>query len=965
MLKRVCLLSSLLALVALVPLTTFGLYIIQMVSDHLVQRTLGELERSVLIDADRMKRAFDMAHGDLTMLNQLTIRKLARARAVRDQAEVERWYEAIAQAYLTVSDSRKVYNQIRYLDENGLEVVRVDYDGTHPPRIIPWERLQEKQQRDYFAETMKLGPGQVYTSPPDLNRERDEIEVPHRLVIRYATPLFDDAGHRRGIVVINLMAGPLLDALHQEGKAARKEVYAVDQEGFYLLHSDPVKQWGGPRDLNTGERLQRDFPTLATQILSRHAVATVMGEHVITAQPLALSASSSGPFLVLVERMPTSIVLAAVADFRLHLLILLVGVGAVTAAGTVLVGDRLTRPIATLAEAAQQVQLGNLDVRIQAGGSHEIAALGEAFNAMTASLVQSRSQIERQLAELGILNRIGIAVSGTLSLNEVLDQALDAILLVLKVQTAEIFLVDEKQAEVVLAQHQGPGQEAFQEITRFKLGEGFPGWVALSGEPLITTDLARDARFLRKRVIELGFRTYAAIPLKAAGKVIGTLGIADHGPLTSTEANLPLLMTIGAAIGMAVANAYLYKDLSHATERLETKVEDLERMQSRLIEAERLQAAGQMAAGVAHDFNNALMGILGQTQLMRPFLEQGPAAATAEGYAGLLECLARQEQAVLDAAATVRKIRESTRQSDTEAFGPVALSGIIELLLAMSRPRWKDQAEAAGVQIAVRTTLADTPPVFGNAAELYEALTNLLFNALDAMPHGGTLTITTTHVWNAESEGQGWVEITVTDTGVGMSPTIQAHLFEPFFTTKGVRGTGLGLSMVHGIISRHAGEITVQSAEGQGTTMTLRLPVAEAIAETVPPPAAPSSISRPLTLLVIDDDPLLAETLSALLRILGHEVAIATSGEEGLTRLAAERFDLVLTDLGMPEMSGWEVAQAVKARWPKLPVILVTGWGDALEGEPLESRGVDAVLAKPYTVAQLQAALAQCSVGPG
>ena len=965
MFKRVILLSGLFALVALIPLAAFGLYGIQVVSDHLAQRTLGELERSVLIDADKLKRVFDMAHADLTILNQLTIRKLARARAARDQAEIQRWYEAIGQAYLTVSDSRKVYNKIRYLDENGREVVRVDYDGTHPPRLIPQERLQEKQQRDYFAETMTLGPGQVFTSPLDLNREDDRIEVPYRPVIRYATPLFDDAGNRRGIVVINLMAGPLLDALHQEGKAARKEVYAVDQEGFYLLHPDSAKQWGGPRDLNTGERLQRDFPALANQLLSRQVGAVVAGEQVITAQPLALSASSSGPFLVLVERMPTSIVLAAVADFRLYLLILLMGVGAVAVGGAVLIGSRLARPIVALEKAAHQIQQGDLEVRVQAGGSREITTLGDAFNTMAASLAQSRSRIERQLAELETLNRIGTAVSGTLSLNEVLDQALDATLLALEVQAAEIFLVDQQQAEVVLAQHRGSASEAFREVVRFKLGEGFPGRVALSGEPLITTDLAEDARFLRKRVIEMGFAAYAAIPLKAAGKVIGTLGVADHGPLTSTGRDLSLLTTIGVTIGMAVANAYLYEDLSRATERLETKVEELEQMQSRLIEAERLQATGQMAAGVAHDFNNALMGILGQTQLMRPFLEQGPAAATAEGYAGLLECLARQEQAILDAAATVRKIRESTRQRDTEAFGPVALSGIIELLLAMSRPRWKDQAEAAGVQIVVQTVLADTPPVLGHAAELYEALTNLFFNALDAMPHGGTITITTRHVRSAESEGQDWVEITVTDTGMGMSPAVQAHLFEPFFTTKGVRGTGLGLSMVHGIISRHAGEITVQSAEGQGTTMTLRLPAADAIAEAISPPAAPPSTSRPLTLLVIDDEPLLAETLSDLLRILGHEVAVATSGEEGLARLAAERFDLVLTDLGMLEMSGWEVAQAVKARWPQLPVILVTGWGDALEGEPLESRGVDAVLAKPYTVAQLQDALAQCSVDPG
>jgi CheY-like chemotaxis protein len=163
-----------------------------------------------------------------------------------------------------------------------------------------------------------------------------------------------------------------------------------------------------------------------------------------------------------------------------------------------------------------------------------------------------------------------------------------------------------------------------------------------------------------------------------------------------------------------------------------------------------------------------------------------------------------------------------------------------------------------------------------------------------------------------------------------------------------------------GIISRHEGEITVQSTEGQGTTFTLRLPVAQvAVAEVVPPPTAQIPLTGSLNLLVIDDEPLLAETLGDLLRLLGHEAAIVTSGEEGLTRLASTRFDMVLTDLGMPGMSGWEVAQAVKTRWPQLPVILVTGWGDVLEHARLEGTGVDVVLSKPYTVTQITHALVQ------
>lgn len=261
--RRFTLLTVLIAFAALIPLTVFGFYAIQVASDHLVRRTVEELKQTVLRDAHKIQHSFDIAQGDLPVLSQLPpMRELVRAKAGTNQIEIALATPPVEQAFLTFLMNRKVYSQIRYLDEDGREVVRVDYDGTNPPRLIPRERLQNKRDRDYFSEIMKLGPGQVFTSPLDLNREDGQIEVPYLPVIRYAIPLFDDAGRRRGIVIINLAAGPLLDELFQEAKAARKQVYVADQEGFYLLHPDPAKRWGSPRDLNTGERLQRDFPDL-------------------------------------------------------------------------------------------------------------------------------------------------------------------------------------------------------------------------------------------------------------------------------------------------------------------------------------------------------------------------------------------------------------------------------------------------------------------------------------------------------------------------------------------------------------------------------------------------------------------------------------------------------------------------------------------------------------------------------
>jgi CheY-like chemotaxis protein/anti-sigma regulatory factor (Ser/Thr protein kinase) len=321
-----------------------------------------------------------------------------------------------------------------------------------------------------------------------------------------------------------------------------------------------------------------------------------------------------------------------------------------------------------------------------------------------------------------------------------------------------------------------------------------------------------------------------------------------------------------------------------------------------------------------------------------------------------LEHLKQQERAALDAAETVRRIREATRQRGMEPFAAVAINEMVTDVLDVTRPRWKHEPQARGVIITLRTDLGAVPSVSGREAELREALTNLLFNAVDALPRGGTITITTRATRAAEGE---LVEVTVSDTGIGMPETVRSRLFEPFFTTKGVRGTGLGLSMVQGIVRRHGGTIDVASAPGEGTAVTVRLPATMASADPAPPPAALPPLPSSLRVLVIDDVPTIAETLALILRAMGHEAEAVVSGEEGLARIETGGFDLVITDLNMPGMSGWEVASIVKERWPRLPVILITGWEEMVQDEQMVSSGVDLILPKPFTNEQLLRAIAQ------
>jgi len=383
----------------------------------------------------------------------------------------------------------------------------------------------------------------------------------------------------------------------------------------------------------------------------------------------------------------------------------------------------------------------------------------------------------------------------------------------------------------------------------------------------------------------------------------------------------------------------------------EATIEKLQKAQATFTETEWLGAMGQLAAGIAHNFNNVLMALLGQTHLMRLYIENGTSSKDQ-----LLVYLGRQERVVVDAAETVRRIGVATRPRGMESFTAVAINEVVVDVVEMTRSRWKDEPQARGVEITLRTDFAAVPAVFGRETELREALTNLLLNAIEALPCGGTLTITTRATRAAEGE---LVEVTVSDTGIGMPEAVQVRLFEPFFTTKGAKGTGLGLSMVYGIVSRHGGTTKVTSTRGEGTAVTVGLPVAsEKPVSSAPPPAAAPSLPC-LRALVIDDRPFLAETLAQLLRAIGQEAEAVASGEEGLRRLETGCFDLVITDQSLPGMSGYDVASAVKARWPGLPVILITGWLNIVDADRWAGDRVNMVLAKPFTKEQLSQAIAK------
>lgn len=395
-------------------------------------------------------------------------------------------------------------------------------------------------------------------------------------------------------------------------------------------------------------------------------------------------------------------------------------------------------------------------------------------------------------------------------------------------------------------------------------------------------------------------------------------------------------------------NKLLEQQVRVRTSQLEQTLSQLRNTQSAIIKQERLRALGMMAGGIAHDFNNALTMMLGYGELLQPYLHS-TAPERERGY------LAHMISAAEDARHIVARLREFYRPAGSEDVRvPVDLNAVVEQAVSLTTPRWKGTSQASGVHIKVVTDLREIPAIAGSAAELREMLTNFIFNSVDAMAEGGTISIAT------RMQGEH-VCISITDTGSGMTPEERARCLEPFFTTKGERGTGLGLAVVYGIVQRHEGNIEVVSEKGRGTTFIVTFMPTASTAQ--PATEQPAEVSGALRILVADDQEMICELIGEYLKGDGHQIELAYDGNEALEKFRAGTYDLLLTDQSMPGMNGTKLATMVKAERPGTPVILLTGFGDEMQASGQLPEGIDLVVSKPVSHADLRRAVSKTVAG--
>lgn len=628
--------------------------------------------------------------------------------------------------------------------------------------------------------------------------------------------------------------------------------------------------------------------------------------------------------------------------------------------------EQISQPVQTLGRAALAVsEKRDYSVRAPKFGDDELGNLTDAFNHMldqlTADIAERKAsgvRLQRQLSRLDLLHRITRAVGERQDLRSIFQVVIRHLEEQVPIDFGCIALYNPEEEVLTVTSVGARSRDTALELALTEKARVPVDSNGLSrcvrGELVYEPDIAASPFPFPGTLAKGGLRALVVAPLRAESRVFGILVAARREPQSFSSGDCEFLRQLSEHVALAAHQAQLYDALQHA-------YEDLRQSQESVVQQERLRALGQMASGVAHDINNAISPIALYTESL---LEREPALSDrARAY------LATIQTAIHDVARTVSRMREFYRPHEGKAaLVRIELDRVIRGVLELTQARWRDLPQERGAVIELHTELANPPAaILGAENEIRDALTNLIFNAADAMPDGGTLTLRTKRVASQAGAGEPPVEMValeVSDTGVGMDAETRRRCLEPFFTTKGERGTGMGLAMVYGMAQRHGAQVEIDSAPGQGTTVRVLLPAAPLSAEETGRQLALGLPVRPTRILIVDDDPLIIESLRETLHGDGHHVTAAEGGQAGIDAFEAARasgkpFELVITDLGMPYVDGRRVAAAIKAASPNTPVVLLTGWGQRLMAENQVPPHVDRVLNKPPRLRELRAALAE------
>ena len=859
----------------------------------------------------------------LSISRHINVSELARSVNSSNDIQISEQQNMVTKLFEFFSQVHKTYKQIQFIDRFGHEHVRVNYsdNNTH---VTPLSQLKDKSKKHYFKETINMTSGSVYISQLELNIENESTEPPYNHVIRFAAPVFVD-GKQAGIVVFKIIAcadNPFISHKIIDDKTEENYIL-TDQNGFYLHHPDNTKEGGTVEPLNSLHRnIREDYPEVAEQILSGNKGALhLASEKVIVYEPffptdtdkywiiikqvqgVDYPVSASGWFAAATKAINTGLAISKAADAetsaymsrmrsnaKRSLQINLIIFAFVILALLLFIRwsrMRILNPIQKLTRITQRIAEGDYSLKAEVGSRDEIGLLTSNFNTMAEGLT-TEIAVRRHTEEL--LRR------SEENYRQLIEAAQDAIICI--DEKGIIFLWNESAEKIF-------GYSKYEII----------------GQPLTTIVPEKY-----QTAYQEGFNLFSTSDKNTiSDKPVEVSGITKAGVIIPTE----LSVSSYKAENEQLALIGIVRDL---TER--KRIEDI------LLRSEKLKSMGMITSGIAHEFNNILAIVKGfATQIKKK--------------CGNDEKLEKRVDTIIkatnDGVEIVRRMREYTNlELDNANFVPTDMRLLIKQSIGFTMPRWQNIANANGIHYKIDTDgFSKELCIMCNQSELREVLVNIINNALDAMPGGGSLSF---HTWAEEKT----LFVTISDTGMGMGKTVQRNVFDPFFTTKIGVGTGLGMSTAYGIVVRHGGEIEVESEEGKGSRFTIRLPLSNEIAKPEATFEQEQELkAEGLRMLIVDDEQEICDLLSEYFLEDGHNVKIVNTGDMAIKLLETESFDLVLSDLVMPEVTGYDIIETIGTLEKKPKVGIITGWEDAYKTEKGETLKADFIVRKPINFSEL------------
>lgn len=576
----------------------------------------------------------------------------------------------------------------------------------------------------------------------------------------------------------------------------------------------------------------------------------------------------------------------------------------------------------------------------QIGLTLEKARLVEELEAELHDRQDAEAKLLRRNQQVEAVREIGDEVAHEIDTTALMDLLASRVMALLDAEGSALYVWEDEEQMLVARAAQGLLRESL--LDRRRLGEGFVGAVGEQRQGLVANDFPRSPSVLSSRSESAGAQAAMAEPLLFRARLLGVVQVVrgQHGSPFDEEDSYALCLFAKQA-ALALEHSRLWAELNESLGRLQVLQEDALRV-------EKLQTLGQLTSGIVFNLNNTLATIIGQVEQLG-LTAQDPR---------LQESLAIMAEAAQHGVSVVRRLESFA--ADKAGGGVVAcdLAGIVMESASITQPCWKDEAELEGRSIQVHVQIPEVPAVLARPGDLREIFTKLILRCLGSMPNGGTITISAQFEPSFGDDPSGSVVVTVQDTGFGMPEYVREHLFDALVTDPSLRSRQVNLGAVRAMLEAMGGRIGVTAVPNEGTTFTLRLTATETTrACTVSAAPVPPITGR--RILLVDDNSGLLKTLQVMLEEAGQIVRTASSGRQALDMLDDSPVDLVITDLGMPQMNGWELAEAIKAKAPWTPVALLTGWGEqAVQAETRRQVFVDRCLFKPIQLSVLMETIA-------